>query len=121
MLANNRRMKSTLRQLKNQVNEAILSMKSWKHCPICSWKRKQFIPGGAINKRRFGCRCPKCASFERHRLAYMVAGKLVNLDYTSVLDIAPEKELEKWLRDKSDKYLSIDLYRPAMKKMEVFV
>ena len=119
MLANNRRMKGILRQLKNQVTQANLSIKSLRQCPICSWKGRQFAPGGAIKKRRFDCRCPKCGSFERHRLAYTVAEKLVNLDYTSVLHIAPEKELEKWLRHKSDKYLSIDLYRSAMKKMDV--
>lgn len=112
-------MKSILRKSKNQIAEVVMSMKTSRQCPICSWKGKQFAPGGAINKRRFDCRCPKCGSVERHRLAYMVAEKFVDLDFARVLHIAPEKEIEKWLRHKSNNYLSIDLYRSAMKKMDV--
>jgi predicted SAM-dependent methyltransferase len=56
---------------------------------------------------------------ERHRLAYLVAGKCKNLDYSKVIHVAPEKELSKWLRSNSKEYLSIDLYAEAMAKMDI--
>ena len=88
-------------------------------CPICDWSGNSFSPGGGENKIRFDCRCPNCGSFERHRLAYMVANQLVELDYSKVLHVAPEKPIESFLRSKSEDYLSIDLFNPAMAKMDI--
>jgi len=88
-------------------------------CPICRWSGGKFTWGGPPNKRRFDARCPKCGSLERHRLAYYVASHCVSLDYSRVLHVAPEKELSKWLRSQSADYLSIDLYAPAMAKMDI--
>ena len=88
-------------------------------CPICGWSGNSFSPGGGENKIRFDCRCPNCVSFERHRLAYMVANQLVELDYSNVLHVAPEKPIESFLRSKSEDYLSIDLFNPAMAKMDI--
>jgi ubiquinone/menaquinone biosynthesis C-methylase UbiE len=36
-----------------------------------------------------------------------------------VIHVAPEGELSKWLKSKSIKYLSIDLYNEAMTKMDI--
>jgi predicted SAM-dependent methyltransferase len=88
-------------------------------CPICRWAGKQFATGGASHKRRFDCRCPRCGSIERQRLAYMVASTRRPLDYSRVIHVAPEKELAKWLRSNSQHYLSIDLSSRAMAKMDI--
>jgi SAM-dependent methyltransferase len=90
-----------------------------RNCPICSWSGRQFATGGASHKARLDCRCPNCGSSERHRLAYLVASTRVELDYSSVLHVAPERELQKFIQGRSADYLSIDLYKPAMAKMDV--
>lgn len=57
---------------------------------------------------------------ERHRLAYLVATTKVELDYSSVLHVAPESQLEKFLRSRAKDYLSIDLYAAnVMAKMDL--
>ena len=57
---------------------------------------------------------------ERHRLAYVVATSRIKLDYSQVLHVAPERQLEKVLRSQADDYLSIDLYASnVMAKMDV--
>lgn len=96
-----------------------LSINTRRSCPICSWKGKQFSIGGASSKVRFDCICPRCGSAERHRLAYMVATSKLDLDYSSVLHVAPERALKKFLQSRSDDYLSIDLCNPAMIKMDI--
>ncbi len=57
---------------------------------------------------------------ERHRLAYLVATTKVDLDYTAVLHVAPEPQIETFLRSRATDYLSVDLYDPnVMAKMDV--
>jgi len=109
-----------IRKIVRQIRCIILLRpQTIRRCPICSWHGRWFLPGGAANKRRFDCRCPNCASVERHRLAFLVAEKCTNLDFSSVIHVAPERELSIWLRSKSNKYLSIDLYSEAMAKMDI--
>jgi SAM-dependent methyltransferase len=112
-------MKHILKPMKRKLSQIFKASQTVRHCPICDWSGRQFAPGGPANKRRFDSRCPNCGSLERHRLAFLVAEKCANLDYSSVIHVAPEKELSKWLRSKSDNYLSIDLYAKAMAKMDI--
>jgi SAM-dependent methyltransferase len=57
---------------------------------------------------------------ERHRLAHLVATTKADLDYSAVLHVAPEPQVEAFLRAHSTDYLSIDLFSPlAMAKMDV--
>jgi SAM-dependent methyltransferase len=88
-------------------------------CPICNWSGREFDAGGPPTKRRFDCRCPKCGSLERHRLAYLVATTRDNIDYSKVLHVAPELALENWLASKAREYLSIDLANRSMVAMDV--
>ncbi|QDU56395.1 class I SAM-dependent methyltransferase [Aeoliella mucimassa] len=92
---------------------------SKRTCPLCSWTGRQFTYGGAQNKIRFDSSCPNCRSLERHRLAYLTATSQPDLDYSQVLHVAPEKQIEHFLRSKAGDYLSIDYYNNAMAKMDV--
>ena len=44
---------------------------------------------------------------------------MIDLDYASVLHVAPEKQLSRWLKARASDYLSIDLYARAMAKMDI--
>ena len=90
-----------------------------RECPICGWQGYMFAKGGTLGKTRYDSACPKCGSAERHRLAFMVSEKLTDLDFSKVLHVAPEKELSKYIKSKSEEYLSIDLYTEAMAKMDI--
>lgn len=79
---------------------------------------------GAIQKRRFDSRCPRCQALERHRLARRVYLQLQsdgNLPHQHVatLHVAPEPCIQRWLQPDSVDYLSIDLYGPAMASMDL--
>lgn len=57
---------------------------------------------------------------ERHRLAYLTATQLVELDFSHVLHVAPEPQMENFLRSRSVDYLSVDLFATnVMAKMDV--
>jgi SAM-dependent methyltransferase len=89
-------------------------------CPHCSWSGRQFDRGGARNKLRFDSKCPRCGAMERHRLAYLVATTKADLDYSAVLHVAPEPQMEAFLRSRATDYLSVDLYATnVMAKMDV--
>lgn len=109
----------TLKSVKRTLAQIFTSSRTERHCPVCDWRGRRFAPGGPPHKRRFDSYCPNCGSMERHRLAYLVAEKQVDLDYSSVLHVAPEAELSKWLRSKSDQYLSIDLCAEVMERMDL--
>jgi len=49
----------------------------------------------------------------------MVSEKSTDLDFSTVLHVAPERELSNYIRSKAENYLSIDLYTEAMAKMDV--
>jgi len=105
--------------MKQKISQILKGSKMVRHCPICDWRGKKFEIGGQVGKRRFDSRCPNCGSMERHRLSFLVAEKCVNLNYSKVIHVAPEKELSKILQSKSENYLSIDLYSEAMAKMDI--
>jgi hypothetical protein len=88
-------------------------------CPLCSWRGRHFAPGGGWSKRRLDCVCPRCGSLERHRLAFLVAERRLRLGFSTVLHVAPEPAIETWLRRRSREYVSIDLLRSAMIRMDV--
>jgi predicted SAM-dependent methyltransferase len=111
--------KKHIRRQSRRVWEYLRPNKHVRLCPICSWAGRQFTTGGEGTKLRLDSRCPRCGSLERHRLAYMVAAGPEKLDYSSVLHVAPEQELSKWLCETSNNYLSIDLYAEAMANMDI--
>ena len=111
--------KAFQRRLANVMRRARDRFHKNRECPICGWRGYKFGKGGATNKSRFDCICPKCRSAERHRLAYLVVEKLEELNFSKVLHVAPEKELTCYLKSKSRDYLSIDLYFEAMARMDI--
>lgn len=106
--------------LRQKFSQFRLILNTVRYCPICGWMGRQFKPGGASNKWHFDSICPKCSSKERHRLAYMVAEKCVNLDCSNVLHVAPEKALSTYFQEKAKNYLSIDINpNKAMRMMDI--
>lgn len=86
-------------------------------CPICGYLGLRFGRYGTA-QRRADARCPRCASAERHRLAYrLLASELGPQAMT--LHVAPEPCLRPWLEGLSARYLPIDLDRPGAVAMDL--
>jgi SAM-dependent methyltransferase len=67
---------------------------------------------------REDAQCPICGSLERHRAAFLLLrGKIP--PNQKVLHVAPEPLLIPWLVSNSCEYLNIDLYNPAMQRMDL--
>ena len=107
------------RKVKRQLLQKALSVGSGKECPICGWTGYCFLPFGNQGKRRFDAKCPQCGSIERTRLAFLVANKEMTIESCDTLHVAPEKCIGTWLENKSKSYVSIDLYAPAMERMDL--
>lgn len=112
-------MLTSVRSAVRRAQRALGPSRTRRHCPICDWRGALFETGGTASKQRVDARCPRCGGFERHRLAHVVAERLLDLDYSRVLHVAPEPELSRWLRSRADAYLSIDLYAEAMVRMDI--
>ena len=112
-------MSYTLRLIKRRIRECLWGQPIVRHCPICGWKGRQFLPGGARDKLRYDALCPQCSSLERQRLAFLVAKECADLDYSRTLHVAPERLLADWLKDRSGEYVSIDIESRAMLQMDI--
>jgi predicted SAM-dependent methyltransferase len=112
-------MNKLIKHSKNKLFNTILSLGSGRECPICGWTGYCFFPFGIPNKRRFDAQCPGCGSLERHRLAFVVAKKVLHLSSLDTLHVAPEASISPWLQSVSRTYVSIDLYAQAMRKMDL--
>jgi SAM-dependent methyltransferase len=89
-----------------------------RFCPCCGWRGFRFEPFGNIMVRRHDAQCPICGSLERHRAAVvLLRGKIPAGQ--KVLHIAPEQIMIPWLVSLSSEYLNVDLYRPAMRRMDI--
>ncbi len=91
------------------------------YCPVCrSWLRS-FKPHEILTDAVI-C-CPVCGCLDRHRLDWIFLNTRTDLfdpRPKRVLHIAPEPEFETRLRRvKSLDYLSADLQRPAMVRMDI--
>ncbi len=83
-----------------------------RYCPVCGSKVRAFQPGSRDN--RPDASCPICNSYERMRMLWSFIhfkdNELFQKPSGRILHIAPEKEIEKYLRNKSDMdYLSADM------------
>ena len=78
-------------------------------CPICNYQ------GPFRDKReRRHAKCPSCGALERTRLLFTVLSPLVESfspERKRILHIAPEPQLDEWLRTRFGDYLSGDLQR----------
>jgi SAM-dependent methyltransferase len=82
-------------------------------CPCCNGKFRQFITAGVNN--RLNARCPKCNSFERHRLLWLYLKRKTNLftDKLRVLHICPEYFFQKNLKSMPNiEYIGAGLAAP---------
>ena len=111
--------KRVVRRTRQRLTHSLISQGSQRLCPICGWTGHCFLPTGGSVKHRFDAKCPYCGSLERHRLAYLVVQQVVRLNTCDTLHVAPEKCLVPYLKSESETYISIDLYAPAMKQMDL--
>ncbi|MYE25210.1 MAG: methyltransferase domain-containing protein [Gammaproteobacteria bacterium] len=78
-------------------------------CPICNYQ------GPFRDKRdRRHAKCPSCGALERTRLLFAVLSPLLESfspERKRVLHIAPEAQLDEWLRGRFGHYVSGDLQR----------
>ena len=89
----------------------IYHKKTKYNCPLCNYY------GPFVNTRpetglRKHALCPKCGSFERHRLLYLVINKITethDLSTKSILHFSPESFCEKFFRKIFKNYTSADL------------
>jgi SAM-dependent methyltransferase len=99
-----------------------LALLLWGHrveCPICGGQFRRFLAFGD----RSGAVCPRCGSFERHRLTWLYLRARTDV-FTAphcLLHIAPEPATARRLARMSNlSYLSADLNSPvAMVRMDI--
>ncbi|HEX6370212.1 MAG TPA: methyltransferase domain-containing protein [Longimicrobium sp.] len=112
-----------LRRIGNGIARRILhtgmNLGNARECPMCGWTGLQFHPNGTSRKYRYDARCPRCRSLERHRLVWVLLHDELQGMRPETLHVAPEPCIEPWLRSISSRYLSMDLYKPAMARMDL--
>ncbi len=90
-------------------------------CPFCNGHFRKFLPFGV--KQIQNSQCPRCGSFERHRLLWLYLKNKTNFfkDSLKVLDIAPMYFFQKKCKTLSNlNYISADISSPiAMIKMDI--
>lgn len=100
-----------LKQLKAGVAQ-LSYLGTGRYCPVCNKQSSRFKPHG-----RPDAICPKCGSFERHRLIWLFLEAKTDLwdgAEKSLLHIAPEVCLEPSLRNRlKEGYITADLHNPA--------
>jgi SAM-dependent methyltransferase len=89
-----------------------------RFCPFCGWRGYRFEPFGNTMVRRNDAQCPICGSLERHRVAILLLRDKI-APGQKVLHVAPEKLMIPWLVSLSSEYLNVDLYHPAMQRMDL--
>jgi SAM-dependent methyltransferase len=89
-----------------------------RRCPFCGWRGLRFEPFGNRALRRDDAACPICGSLERHRAAQLLLGNRIPRGQ-KVLHVAPEALMVPWLVSLSSEYLNVDLYNPAMQRMDL--
>jgi SAM-dependent methyltransferase len=87
-------------------------------CPFCGWRGWRFEPFGNRVMYRKDASCPGCGSLERHRLVYLLLKDRIPRGQ-KVLHAAPEPLMIRWLVSLSSEYLNVDLFHPAMRKMDL--
>lgn len=92
-------------------------------CPFCGYGGPLELMGAdrfpilqqlqVIGAGRRAARCPKCESTDKERLVFLFLKDIVRtekLRQASILHIAPEPNLQKWLQSISSKYIAGDAF-----------
>ena len=100
----------SLKEVKQSIASIFLSGNEYE-CPFCGGKYRKLLPGGENlpffkeNKiigggRRLNMLCPRCHSTDRDRLIYLylTSNALLSKQNISLLHIAPEPALKKFLK-----------------------
>ena len=85
---------------------------------MCGWTGCRFEPFGSVATYRRDAQCPLCGSLERHRLAFLLLRDRISRGQRA-LHVAPEPTITLWLIPVPSEYLNIDLYAPAMRRMDL--
>lgn len=93
------------------------------HCPFCGYNGSLDLMGAdrfpvlrtlqVIGAGRRAARCPKCKSSDKERLVYTYLKEVEKIESTkgiSILHIAPESNLQIWLKSISSKYIAGDAF-----------
>ena len=112
------RIEQAVRELVHRMIRASYSLGTGRQCPLCGWKGRKFVEIVYPEKPGPCLVCPKCRSAERHRLAYYLLHGRLGSGHR-VLHVAPERQIERWLRGISTDYLSVDLSNEAMRNMSL--
>jgi SAM-dependent methyltransferase len=114
---------SALKKTKQSIQSLFLKGNQYE-CPFCKGKYRKFLPGGENHLffkyntiigggRRPNMLCPRCYSTDRDRLIYyyLTSNNLINANPYSLLHIAPEPSLKKFLKNLPNiKYTSGDKF-----------
>ena len=104
--------------LKKEVKSLVFKLQNFDkeqfNCPVCHYTGafKDLHPPTGIRKH---AQCPKCHALERHRIQYLVVGRLLaNLDTSnlSMMHFAPENFFRGYFSTKFGHYETADLYMP---------
>lgn len=92
-------------------------------CPFCGYEGPLELMGAdrfpvlqelqVIGAGRRAAKCPKCGSTDKERLVYIFLKEIEQsekLKNTSILHIAPEPNLQRWLLSISDNYIAGDAF-----------
>jgi SAM-dependent methyltransferase len=112
---------------RTELRRALSAYRSWRfrgdrfECPCCGGRFSALRAAGRIT--RANALCPRCGSFERHRLVWLHLTRRTDLfaGPRRLLNVAPEQALQEKLRGLPHlDYLSIDLESPlAMRRMDL--
>ena len=93
------------------------------NCPFCGYNGSLDLMGAdrfpvlqtlqVIGAGRRAARCPKCKSSDKERLVYTYLKEVEKIESTkgiSILHIAPESNLQIWLKSVSAKYIAGDAF-----------
>ena len=97
----------------------LLGMRGEKSCNICGWEGPAFNPMRAPTYTRENAVCPQCGSHERHRALVKYIDSNIDLAGLVVLDIAPVRSFRDFFCGARARYISADLFAPAMIKCSI--
>ena len=104
-----KRLETRLRRLRNRAAPLLYRGDAF-HCPVCAGSFGKFRAAGRRRERRPNAVCPRCASRERDRLAFLFLRQVPPAG--RVLHMAPEPCLRSRLRELAPGgYVSADLLR----------